>query len=370
MMKGLDLSALAAALRRFPDFAEVTAQALEPLPFKGLAHDHLAVAGHDVLLRVPKQSQFALAAADNLAYQAACFERVAVSGHGPRLFGVIPPSPEIAMGALLVERIHGRPPSLPDDLPTLAEAMARVHALPVPPADERPPLADHRDPVGEALAEIEQQAAFLEAAGLAPAAEQEIRDELAWARGFAREAAKSERAQPATLVLTDTHPGNFLIDGGDRAIIVDLEKALYGSPGTDLAHATVYSSTTWDPDSCAELTVSEVAAFYRRYREALAKAAGEALAAALSPWLIPMRRLLFLRAITWCVKWSVLHRRAGLVGKHDAASTEDWSAENSDPALIDHVAGRVADYLSPATLRRMRGEWQGEPSLEALIVAG
>jgi aminoglycoside phosphotransferase (APT) family kinase protein len=227
MMKGLDLSALAAALGHFPDFAGVTAEALEPLPFKGLAHDHLAVGGHDVLLRVPKQSQFALAAADNLAYQAACFERVAVGSHGPRLFGVIPPSPEIAMGALLVERIHGRPPSLPDDLPAFAEAMARVHALAMPPAGERPPLADHRDPAGEALVEIERQAAFLEEAGLAPEAEREIRDELAWATAFAREVAASGRDQPITLVLTDTHPGNFLIEPGGRAVIVDLEKALY-----------------------------------------------------------------------------------------------------------------------------------------------
>ena len=378
MRNGRDLSALADALKGFPDFAEVTAASLAPLNFKGLAHDHLAVAGHDVLLRVPKQSQFALAAADNLAYQAACFERVAASGHGPRLFGVIAPTPEIPMGALIVERIHGRPPRLPHDLPAFAEAMARVHALPVPPKGERPPLADHRDPVGEALAEIERQAEYIEAAGLAPAAEAEIRDELAWAGAFARDVAASGRAQPVTLVLTDTHPGNFLIDGtddidsdgGGRAIIVDLEKALYGSPGTDLAHATVYSSTTWDPDSTAELSVAEVAAFYRRYREALAEAAGEALAARLAPWLIPMRRLLFLRAITWCVKWSVLHRRTGLGNKHDAASTEDWSAENTDPATVAHVAGRVADYLSPATLVRMRGEWQGEPSLEALIGAG
>ena len=370
MREGLNLAALAAALTRFPGFAGVTAAALEPLPFKGLAHDHLAVGGRDVLLRVPKQSQFALAAADNLAYQAACFERVAASGHGPRLFGVIPPTPEIAMGALLVEHIHGRPPRLPGDLPAFAEAMARVHALLVPPAEERAPLADHRDPVGRALAEIEQQAAFLAEAALAPAAEEEIRDELAWAVAFAREVAESGRRQPVTLVLTDTHPGNFLIDGGGRAVIVDLEKALYGSPGTDLAHATVYSSTTWDPDCSADLTVAEVAGFYRHHRVALAAAAGEALAAALDPWLVPMRRLLFLRAITWCVKWSVLHRRAGLAGKHAAASTEDWSAENSDPALIAHVAGRVADYLSPATLRRMRRDWRGEPPLAAVIAAG
>jgi len=369
MTRGPDRSALAAALARLPAFAGVTAAALEPLPFKGLAHDHLAVAGRDLLLRVPKQSQFALAAADNLAYQAACFERVAASGHGPRLFGLIEPSPEVAMGALVVERIHGRPPRLPDDLPAFAEAMARVHALAVPPPNDRPPLADHRDPVGEALGEIERQAAFLAEAGLDPAAEEEIRDELAWATEFAGRVADAGRPQPVTLVLTDTHPGNFLIDGEGRAVIVDLEKALYGSPGTDLAHATVYSSTTWDPDSYAELSVGEVARFYRRYRAALAEAGVAALAEALDPWLVPMRRLLFLRAITWCVKWSVLHRRAGLAGKHDAAATEDWSAENSEPALIAHVAGRVADYLSPATLRRMRAEWQCEPPLAALVAS-
>ena len=369
-MAGPDLDALARALRRYADFAGVTAEALAPLNFKGLAHDHLAVAGHEVLLRVPKQSQFAMAAAENLAYQAACFERVAVSGHGPRLFGVIPISPEIPMGALVVERIHGRSPRLPEDLPAFAAAMARVHALPLPSPADRPPLADHQDPVGGVLVEIEQQAAFLDEAGLAPAAEREIRDELAWARAFAREVRDGGRPQPTCLVLTDTHPGNFLIDGtenGGRAIIVDLEKALYGSPGIDLAHATVYSSTTWDPDSVAELTVAEVANFYRHYSMVLAETAGEAFAAALAPWLIPMRRLLFLRAITWCMKWSVLHRRARLREKHDAASTEDWSAENTDPATIAHVAGRVADYLSPATLARMRGEWQDEPSLEAII---
>lgn len=35
----------------------------------------MCVAGHGVLLRVPKQSQLGLSAASNLTYQAACFER-------------------------------------------------------------------------------------------------------------------------------------------------------------------------------------------------------------------------------------------------------------------------------------------------------
>src|SRR5690606_24070022 len=109
--------------------------------------------------------------------------------------------------------------------------------------------------------------------------------------------------QPIALVLTDTHPGNFLVDAAGRAVIVDLEKALYGSPATDLAHATLYTSTTWDVASRAAPSVDEIAAFYRRYLGTVAPALGRRL----RPWLVPMRRLTFLRAITWCAKWDVLH---------------------------------------------------------------
>ena len=361
MSHGPDLEALAAALAALPGFAEITRADLAPMAVKGLAHDHVAIRGRGQILRVPKQSQFALSAADNLAYQAACFERVAVSGHGPRLYGVIEPAPRLPMGAFVVEHIHGRPPRLPDDLPALAEAMARVHSLPLPTAAARAPLADHTDPVGGAMAEIEAQARLLDEAELDAAARAEIDDELAWARDFQGQA--SIRTQPVSLVLTDTHPGNFLIEAGGRAIIVDLEKALYGSPATDLAHATLYSSTTWDPDTWADLSPAQVAGFYRDY---LRRAAPE-LAEALRPWLIPMRRITMLRAITWCAKWQVLRGRAGTHGKEKAESTEDWSAENSDPALIAHVAGRVAEYLNPATLRCMRAEWLADPSVDELI---
>jgi aminoglycoside phosphotransferase (APT) family kinase protein len=211
------------------------------------------------------------------------------------------------------------------------------------------------------MAEVEAQARLLDAADLAPTARAEIDDEMAWARAFQDRA--RGRAQPITLVLTDTHPGNFLIQADGRAMIVDLEKALYGSPATDLAHATLYSSTTWDPDTWADLTAAQVAGFYRDYLAG----ADPVLAAALRPWLIPMRRITLLRAITWCAKWQVLHRQAALPGKETAARTEDWSADNTDPALVAHVAGRVAEYLSPATLRRMRGEWLDQPSVDALI---
>ncbi|MHA1152545.1 MAG: phosphotransferase family protein [Alphaproteobacteria bacterium] len=366
MSGNLNLSGLAAALSALPGYRGTTAADLAVLNVKGLAHDHVTVAGRGLLLRVPKQSQFGLTAGDNLAYQAACFVRVNASGFGPKLHGVLRPQARLAMGALLVEMIPGRPPRLPEDLPLLAEAMARVHALPVPPPASRAPLHDHRDPVGGALAEVEAQAKFLDPAGLEPAARAEIDDELAWARSFGRESAG--RAQPVTLVLTDTHPGNFLIEereggGAGRAVIVDLEKALYGSPATDLAHATLYSSTTWDPDIWAALSLDEVAAFYRHYLGLV----GDELARDLAPWLVPLRRITLLRAITWCVKWRVLHARARRADRDRAESAEDWSAENTDPAIIAHVANRVADYLAPETLKAMRGEWLGRPGLLDLI---
>ncbi len=353
----LDLSRLAKALA---SERRLGGHDLEPLAVKGLAHDHVRLKGTGLLLRIPKQSQFGFRVADNLSYQAACFERVAASGHGTRLSAVLPPSDLLPMGALVVEEIEGRPPALPDDLPAIAVAMAKVHALPLPATEARAPLEDHRDPLAGALAEIERQAVYLGEAGLDPASLEQLNAELDWARAEARRGAGD---QAITLVLTDTHPGNFLIRPDGQAVIVDLEKALYGSPGIDLAHATVYSSTTWDTDVHAVLSVEEVAGFYRAYLAA----AGPDLAGRLRPWLLPMRRVLLLRALTWCAKWSVLHRRSALDLKQKAETTEDWSAENTDPALIAHVAGRVSDFLSPACLRRMRGEWLDSPSLESLI---
>lgn len=361
MPTGPDIATLARRLARQSGFRDLRRDDLEEMQVKGLAHDHFRVKRRGLVLRVPKQSQFGLAAADNLAYQAACFDRVSRSGHAPGLAAVLEPDAELPMGALVVEEIHGRPPRLPDDLPALAAAMARVHALALPPAAARPPLADHADPVAGAMAEIERQAAYLASAGLDPEARAELEAELDWARGFQREIAGRE--QPVRLVLTDTHPGNFLIRDDGSAVIVDLEKALYGSPGTDLAHATLYSSTTWDPDTYADLGLHELARYYRRYLDDL----DPALAERLRPWLVPMRRITFLRALTWCAMWSVEHRRAAKADKHAAGSTADWSADNTDPELIRHVAGRVDEYLRPETLRRMRAEWLGNERLQALI---
>jgi thiamine kinase-like enzyme len=154
------------------------------------------------------------------------------------------------------------------------------------------------------------------------------------------------------LIASDTHPGNWLLRNKD-AILVDWEKGQYGSPAVDLAHASIYTSTTWDLVAAGAPTLDDVVRFYRDWLEKVTRD----LARASRPWLLPMRRLVWLRAITWCIKWRVASRESLKKNKGTARSAEDWSAENSDPALIDHVRDRVDHYLAPETMARVRQEW-------------
>ena len=357
----IDLEALCAALNRaqLPAILNRVDRAdLSILPEKGLAHDHVRIEGIGCLLRVPRQSQFALAAAENLGYQAACFERASQGMHAPRLHGVLPPSRKVPMGALVVDEIVGRVVKLPNDLPALAECLASIHGLQVPPADRRTPLADHRDPIAGTLVFIEDQARYLEDATDDADAIALIKEELRWARYFAHEHA--DQVQPTTLVASDTHPGNYVIDQTGRAFIVDLEKALYGSPAIDLAHCSLYTSTTWDIAAGYVIAQDDVLAFYRHYLDRI-----EAdLAQAIRPWLMPLRRLTWLRSTTWSAKWRVESRKDAVAEKEAADSTEDWSADNRDARLIAHVEERTRDFLSAPTVDRICAEWRDGNSLD------
>jgi hypothetical protein len=356
-----DLAKLHDALIERPGFEAVSRGALQPMAQKGLAHDHVAIDGAGALLRVPRQSQFALAARENLEYQLAGFARCAAGGHAPRLHGACPPSADLPMGAVIVDHIEGRPVSLPGDLPAIAECLASIHRLPLPGPSHRDPLAWHGDPVAGTLAFIEQQAPYLADATDDADARRMIEEEIAWARAFAEESAGQD--QPVTLVATDTHPGNYVIDAEGRAFIVDLEKALYGAPAVDLAHASLYTSTTWDVESGVEIAPTDVADFYSHYLGSVPPS----LASALGPWLMPLRRLTWLRSTTWSAKWRVESQKGKTAAKHEAAATEDWSAENRDAALIAHVEGRTRDYLSAATVERIRAEWRAPGGLASML---
>ncbi|MFT3957151.1 MAG: phosphotransferase [Piscinibacter sp.] len=314
----------------------------EALPDRGLAHLHLRLVGSGVLARVPKQSQMDLPAAANLAYQAACFERASASGHAPRLHGVLQPSPALPRGALLVEEIIGMPARLPHDLAAIADALAALHSLPLPAAQARAPLLDAADPLAELSGQIDAQAVHLDAARLDPASRQAIEARRA---ALATHCARAGRS-PKRLIAFDAHPGNFIVRGDGRAVLVDLEKARYGLPPLDLAHATLYTSTTWDAASSALLSVAEVRDFQSRW---LARCDG---ASAWQDELLPLRSAMWLWSITWCAKWRVLSSHEARGG----GDGEDWSDGNSEAALVAHVRGRVDHYLSPQGVARVMAE--------------
>ena len=345
------LSDLQAALRRAQH--PLRGCELQALPDKGLAHDHVRLVGSGWLARVPKQSQMGLDAAHNLAYQRACFERAAASGHTPALHGVLPPSEHLPRGALLVQEIEGRPARLPQDLGAIVVALASIHALPLPADLLRAPLLAPADPLHDLHQEISAQVQHLSAARVSPAVANAVAAEL---QALADCCAQPARP-PRHLIAFDGHPGNFIVRANGAAVLVDLEKCRYSHPGLDLAHATLYTSTTWDVATHAELTLDQVTQAYRAWDDRLGSAAAPA-----RPWHLPLRRAMWLWSLTWCAKWRVLSQRRA---SHETGG-EDWSTERSARALVEHVQDRVDHYLSPSVVARVQLESQ---ALEAVLQA-
>lgn len=312
---------------------------LQTLSDTGLAHWHVRLVGSGLVARMPKQSQVGLPVAEHLAYEAACFERAAPSGHTPRLHAVLPPVPELPRGALLVDEVVGRPARLPADLGAIARALAALHRLPLP--ARAAPLLAPIDPLAALFDEIQRQAAYLPAARLQLTTQRTIQNELRQLQLLGELPERPRRR----LISFDGHPGNYLVAADGRAWLVDLEKARYGPAALDLAHATLYTSTTWDTKSHAVLTPQALLAFHHSWAEAVGPVLAE------PRWIVPLRRAMWLWSITWCAKWRVLSEQppAGSGG-------EDWSAALSDPPLVQHVRQRVDHYLSPEIVERVCSE--------------
>ena len=338
---------LAAAVRARPIAERIGDVPPSLLTTKGISHDHWRLGDSGLVLRVPRMSQWGMTAEAQLAYEAAAFERASASGHCPALRDTIPTSDVLPRGALVVELIVGRPPQLPADLDAIVDAFVAIHSLAVPPPEARAPLQSHDAPVSATLAVIDDQAAYLADAQLPDAARAALVDELAWARAFAKQ---GEPDMALCLVGTDTHPGNFLIDDDGRAWFVDLEKALYGAPPIDLAHATLAVATGWDPDCACRLSRQQIAAFYRTYLDRI----GPARAQELRPWLLPLRRLTWLRTMTWFARWQA------------AWQTSDHPAAR-DAAMSAHIARHIAASFDVDAIAQARSEWLA-PDLATAIM--
>jgi thiamine kinase-like enzyme len=335
---------LLSALRERPAFASLTATNLKPLPATGTAHGHVRLPS-SLLARVAYAHEGDATAAVRLAAQAEAFRYLAPAGRTPHLHDVIEPRPGLPGGALIVDRIDGRAPRLPDELSLMADTLARIHALPLPPTSL--PIPRQENPFLETLAAIEQNAArFLDKAVPDADARAEIAEELRLMRDMAR--AVAQRAQPLTVALADTHPGNFIVDRHGIAWFVDLEKVHVGSPAIDLAHATLATSTLWHPDVGKVLSRDEVQTFYTRYLEKV----GRRQAANLEPWLLPMRRLTWLRTTLFMARWRVQTREA-----RDPSDPTQWSDAGLEPSMRAHIDACIDQCFRRATIKSIRAEW-------------
>ncbi|CAN5900431.1 hypothetical protein BH11PSE3_BH11PSE3_35050 [soil metagenome] len=338
------IEALLAALRERRTFSSLIAADLVPLPATGTAHGHVRLP-QGLLARIAYAHDGDPGAAARLHTQAEAFRLLAPSGRTPRLHDLITPRSGLPGGVLIVDFIDGRPPRLPDDLGALADTLARIHGLPLPP--EGSPIPRQGHPFLETLAAIEQNATrFLGQAVPDSGARAEIVEELEAMRALAP--AFARQAQPLTVALADTHPGNFIVHRTGLARFVDLEKVHVGSPAIDLAHATLPTSTLWHPDVGTLLSPAEVRDFYDLY---LAKV-GSAQATALGPWLLPMRRLTWLRTALFMARWRVQTR-----SPRDPADPAQWSDAGLEPAMKVHIDARIEQCFDREMIRQIRSSW-------------
>jgi aminoglycoside phosphotransferase (APT) family kinase protein len=338
------IETLLTALRERPAFASLAAADLKPLPATGTAHGHVRLPGA-LIARLAYAHEGDPSAAMRLALQAEAFRHLSTAHRTPRLHDVVEPRPGLPGGALIVDAIDGRAPRLPDELVAMADTLARIHALPLP-ADNSP-IPRQKNPFLETLAAIEQNAErFLDKAVPDAAARAEIAEELLLMRGLS--SAFARRAQPLTVALADTHPGNFIVDKDGIAWFVDLEKVHVGSPAIDLAHATLATSTLWHPDVGKVLSRANVQRFYTLYLEKV----GPRQAAALEPWLLPMRRLTWLRTTLFMARWRVQTR-----GPRDPSDPTQWSDAGLEPAMKAHIDARIDQCFRRDTIKSIRAEW-------------
>jgi aminoglycoside phosphotransferase (APT) family kinase protein len=312
------------------------------LPATGTAHGHVRLE-NGLLARVAYAHEGDASAAGRLQAQAAAFRHLAPAGRTPRLHEVIEPRAGLPGGALVVDFIEGRAPRLPGELALMADTLARIHSLPLPPSGS--PIPRQKNPFLETLEGVEFNAVrFLDKAVPDPGARAEIAEELRAVRGMSLPLAP----QPLTVALADTHPGNFIVDGAGIAWFVDLEKVHVGSPAIDLAHATLPTSTLWHPAVGALLSRDDVHAFQESYLARFPKKQADAL----RPWIVPMRRLTWLRTTLFMARWRVETR-----APRDPVNTTQWSDAGLDPKMKRHIDTRIDQCFERETIRSIRSDW-------------
>ena len=96
------------------------------------------------------------------------------------------------------------------------------------------------------------------------------------------------------------------------------------------------------------LSRDEVQRFYTLYLEKV----GGRQAASLEPWLLPMRRLTWLRTTLFMARWRVQTREP-----RDPSDPAQWSDAGLAPAMKAHIDARIDQCFQRDTIQAIRAEW-------------
>ena len=316
------------------------ADAIAAEPVEGRVHRHWRLTGGR-LVRVPRMSHLGLSPRRNLIYAAQAFRRMAPSGAVPALHRVLRVSAALPWGALVVEDVQGSVPALPRDLPAIGRALAAIHRLPVP--DRRAPFVDPTDPLAYLLSVARGQLAPVQDR-LDGDARRILDEEIAWAEGVIAD--NPPRPAPS-LVAADTHPGNFRIRADGSAVLLDVERPVYDSAAVDLAHASLPTSLAWDPAVTGVAERADIVGFHTAWTAEVPAR----LADAVRPWVLPYRRLIWLRTTSWACAWAARNDLSAALASADAATSG--------------LARRLARFVDPAMMEQARAGWIGARAFSA-----
>ena len=320
---------------------------VEPLADSGLAHWHFRLKNQNRIVRIPKQSQMGLTPQKNLEYEKACYQVCQPSGVTPKFYDSIAVSKKFEMGGLIVEEIVGREIELKHDILKVAHCLAKLHLTPID--DNEEIIFRPKNPIQAMLEEVQHQSQFLDQSNQGKRVKSIVIEQF---DGVKNELNQIDfRSIPLSLISFDCHPANYIVNKKEQAILVDLEKCRYSYAGFDLAHATLYTSTTWGQrDNFIEFTLSdvEVITFYQDWLEKMPRN----FALASLPILLILRKLMWLWAVTWSAKWLVQSKKT-----KQEEQGQNWSAELSEKELVDTVAINVQDYLQEETILKIISTW-------------
>lgn len=293
-------STLAKELSKLPGFSKTRVDDLRLMKGKGLTHFHVDIGKSGYILRIPRTNQLDMRQNAYLQLQKACYDATSRSGHAPECLAVIDAGDALPNGAMVVGKIDGRKARLPGDMPAIARALAKIHAI--RPGEDTAPLLKAGFPMQSQ--QVLLDAVFLDAHKRAPISDTAralIDTELTALRSYLG-ARQENKDLPIRLINGDGHPANYLLDDTGKAWSVDLEFTTYDNPLIDLADASLPITTQLDPDMTRVATRQERDAFKQAWKTEIAKTDPELLKD-FDTHMKMAERLVTMRTVLWLCDW-------------------------------------------------------------------